>query len=90
MSERCRPNQYALHVQAKGGIGQYCSGEAVVQGDANEEADASRRTVDGPSTPACSTKGDQCCSTKARQQQGFRHWLGQPQQEAQYNAGRQQ
>jgi hypothetical protein len=43
-----------------------------------------------PGTPAYSTKGDQCCSTKARQQQGFRHWLGQSQQEAQYNAGRQQ
>ena len=43
-----------------------------------------------PGTPAYSTKGDQCCSTQARQQQGFRHWLGQSEQEAQYNAGHQQ
>ena len=43
-----------------------------------------------PCTPAYSTDGNQCCSTQSRQQQGFRHWLGQPEQEAQYYAGQQQ
>lgn len=86
MIEHCRPYQHALHVQAKGGIGQDCCREAIVEGEANEQAEALLRLVEPPRTPAYSTDGKQCCPTQSRQQQRFRHWLGLIEQEVNYYA----